>query len=146
MKRETLINLFKEFSEEQLKIIVGKNKDYANDDALSNFKLAGNIAGISPQQQALSLIAVKVARLGVLLNNKQPVNEPVKDSILDLANYAFLLHAITKDNPATAPAETPCNNTMPFIPEVAELGITPEAYWGASKKKLKHNTKTNNTQ
>lgn len=59
--------------------------------------MAGAITGITPEQQALSLIATKVARLGQLLGGKTPKNEATDDSVLDLANYAFLLHCIIVD-------------------------------------------------
>ena len=72
-----------------------KGNDYANTDRLSNFKLAGAIAGGSAETNCLNMIATKVARLGVLLNSSgQPNNESIEDSILDLANYAVLLHMI----------------------------------------------------
>jgi hypothetical protein len=38
-----------------------------------------------------------VARLGVLLSGKEAVNESVRDSIIDLANYAVLLDMIVTD-------------------------------------------------
>lgn len=81
-------------------VLLKKGNDYANADRLSNFKLAGNICGISPEMNCLSLIATKVARLGVLLSNedRQPNNESIKDSVLDLANYAVLLDMIISDN------------------------------------------------
>lgn len=98
MNAEKLISAFKDFAEMQESVIVSKNQDYANADALSNFKLSGQISGIGAKRQALSMIAVKVARLGVLLSSdKLPNNESVEDSVLDLANYAFLLHAIIED-------------------------------------------------
>lgn len=76
-------------------IILSKGDDYANEDRLSNFKLAGAICGISTEINCLSLIATKVARLGVLLNtDDKPNNESVEDSILDLINYSILLHMI----------------------------------------------------
>lgn len=76
-----------------------KGNDYANTDRLSNFKLAGSIAGGSAETNCLNLIATKVARLGVLLNSEGvPNNESIEDSILDLANYAVLLNMILEDN------------------------------------------------
>lgn len=79
-------------------VISKKGHDYANEDVLSNFKLAGSICGLSAEQNCLSLIATKVARLGVLLNsNKEPNNESVQDSVLDLANYTVLLSMILTD-------------------------------------------------
>lgn len=84
---------------ERLKSIMSsKGDDYASDDRLSNFKLAGAICGISAEKNCLSLIATKVARLGVLLDGKKPNNESLDDSIIDLAMYAILLYMLRNDN------------------------------------------------
>lgn len=90
---------FNSFITEMQNVLLKKGSDYANSDRLSNFKLAGAICGISPELNCLSLIATKVARLGVLLQNldSKPNNESVHDSILDLANYAVLLNMILYD-------------------------------------------------
>ena len=71
-----------------------KGNDYADLDRLSNFKKAGEICGMSAEQQCLSLIATKVARLGILINGKAPNNEAIRDSVLDLTTYSILLDAI----------------------------------------------------
>lgn len=79
-------------------IMNSKGNDYADGDRLSNFKLAGSITQISAEQQCLSLIATKVARLGVLLSNdKGPAHESVRDSVIDLANYSILLDMILSE-------------------------------------------------
>lgn len=84
--------------EEMKSIIFKKGNDYANADRLSNFKLAGNISGLTAELNCLSLISTKVARLGVLLNsNKAPNNESIHDSLIDLANYSILLDMIIAD-------------------------------------------------
>lgn len=86
---------FNEVVEKMRNTMLSKGDDYANTDRLSNFKLAGNVSGLNAKLNCLSLIATKVARLGVLLNsNKEPNNESVQDSVLDLANYAVLLSMI----------------------------------------------------
>jgi hypothetical protein len=78
--------------------MLSKGNDYAQVDRLSNFKLAGYICGLSPEQQCLSLIATIVARLGVLLSpGKQPNNESIHDSVLDLVCYSALLSMILED-------------------------------------------------
>jgi len=98
MKLETQQKQFLEITEQMKNIMFAKGNDYANEDRLSNFKLAGNISGLTPELNCLSLIATKVARLGVLLNNdKTPNNESINDSLLDLANYTVLLTMILKD-------------------------------------------------
>jgi len=87
-----------EFFNKMEKTIMSKGNDYANEDRLSNFKLAGAISGLSAEQNCLSLIATKVARLGVLLKSDTPAeNESIEDSLIDLANYAVLLDQIRKD-------------------------------------------------
>ena len=88
---------FERFTKRQLKIMQSKAKDYATEDVLNNFKVAGPSAGITPEQQCLSQIAQKVARLGVLLKGQKPNHESIEDSIIDLANYAFNLHCLRNE-------------------------------------------------
>jgi len=84
---------------EMRKTLFSKGDDYANEDRLSNFKLAGAIAGGDARTNCLNLIATKVARLGVLINSDQePNNESIEDSVLDLANYSVLLSMIINEN------------------------------------------------
>ena len=83
--------------EEVKQTMFKKGNDYANTDRLSNFKLAGSIIGLSAQQNCLSLIATKVARLGVLLQGSEPNNESIEDSMLDLTCYSILLKMIQSE-------------------------------------------------
>lgn len=94
---EEQLKHFDDFTKKQTDILFKKGNDYANSDRLSNFKLAGNICQLSPAQQILSLIATKVARLGVLLTGKTPNHESIRDSVIDLANYAVLMDAILEE-------------------------------------------------
>ena len=86
--------VFDTFVEMMTDTIIKKGNDYANEDRLSNFKLAGSVCGLTPEQNCLSLIATKVARLGVLLKTNNPNNESIEDSVLDLACYSTLLYMI----------------------------------------------------
>jgi hypothetical protein len=98
MNIERQQQVFEETVQKMKDIMFRKGNDYANQDRLSNFKLAGSIAGSNAELNCLNLIATKVARLGVLLNsNSTAQNEPVEDSIIDLANYALLLRMIRTD-------------------------------------------------
>ena len=95
MNKEDQEVYFDAFTESQKKIMISKSGDYAtNEDKLQNFKVAGAVSGITAEQQCLSLIATKVARLGVLLKSGTPNNESIEDSIIDLANYSFLLSCL----------------------------------------------------
>lgn len=89
---------FDEFTKKQSDLLLKKGNDYASTDRLSNFKVGGAICQLSPAQQCLTLIATKVARLGVLLSSdKAPNNESVRDNVIDLANYSVLLDSILED-------------------------------------------------
>ena len=95
-KKEQMAH-FGYITEQMEKTLFSKGDDYANEDRLSNFKLAGAIAGGDARTNCLNLIATKVARLGVLINT-DPNNESIEDSVLDLANYAVLLSMIINEN------------------------------------------------
>lgn len=87
--------------EEQKKILKKKGNDYAGEDLLSNFRLAGMITNQTSKHpdalNCLNLIGTKVARLGQLLNtDKTAENESIQDSVIDLANYAAILYMILK--------------------------------------------------
>lgn len=89
---------FEQYVKQMREVLLSKGNDYANTDRLSNFKLAGNICGLDAELNCLSLIATKVARLGVLLSSdNKPNNESIDDSVMDLANYSVLLSMIIKD-------------------------------------------------
>ena len=95
MTKQEQQEFFDQYINKMRDVLLNKGDDYANADRLSNFKLAGLIAGGNAKTNCLNLIATKVARLGVLLNsNDEPKNESVSDSILDLANYSMLLAMI----------------------------------------------------
>ena len=111
---------FENLIERSRQILFSKGNDYANTDRLSNFKLAGTICGLNPEMNCLSLIATKVARLGVLLNSgKEPDNEGVRDSVIDLVNYGVLLDMIlgekVKSN-AINIMTTRTKSTFPIVP------------------------------
>lgn len=106
---------FEGFSKEMKDIIFKKGNDYANEDRLSNFKLAGAISGLTPELNCLSLISTKVARLGVLLKSENaPNNESIHDTLIDLANYSCLLAMIQDDIDVTK-STNPKPHTRPSI-------------------------------
>lgn len=94
MNRETQIKTFEEFTSKQKELIGSKGDDYAGDDRLSNFKNGGNISGISSEIHCLALVATKIARLGELLHSKVVKHESIEDTLVDVANYIFLLYCL----------------------------------------------------
>lgn len=93
---------FQSFTQMQETILLAKGDDYSTEDRLSNFKNVADIVNITPEQSCLVLIATKVARLGVLFNSSTGAkNESINDSVIDLANYTFLLDCILKEKQVT---------------------------------------------
>lgn len=93
---------FDKFIELQKDILLKKWNDYSQEnDRLSNFKLAWAICWITAQQQCLSLIATKVARLWQLLQGREPNNESTIDSCVDGSLYFFLLWCLLKEKEIT---------------------------------------------
>lgn len=69
-----------------------KNNDYAKDsDPYSNFRFAAEVAGCSVDTVFRVLIGVKLARIAELTaSGKEPKNEAIEDSFLDLATYSAI--------------------------------------------------------
>ena len=93
--------LLQELFKVQQEILCKKGYDYAGEDVLSNFRLAGMIVNQGSRNpdavNCLNLIGTKVARLGQLLSSgKHAQNESVQDSVIDLCNYSALLYLILK--------------------------------------------------
>ena len=85
----------------QKEVLSKKGYDYAGEDVLSNFRLAGMITNQSSRHpdatNCLNLIGTKVARLGQLLSSgKHAQNESIQDSVIDLCNYSALLYLLLK--------------------------------------------------
>lgn len=94
MNRTQQSELFKQFTEMQTQVMFAKSSDYASEsDVLSNFKKSGKVLDQTAAQNVLGLIQTKVTRLSELVTKgRNPMNESVADTILDLANYSFLMH------------------------------------------------------
>lgn len=85
---------FKKLLEECQAIHDKKSADYSNDEnPFSNFDFAASLTAIfkNPVDQVFAcMIGIKIARLAELRNGKTPNNESIRDSHIDLTNYAGL--------------------------------------------------------
>lgn len=98
MKQETLNEFILSKLDEMLETCSSKNKDYANEDALSNFRESAEFAGVTPAQSALVLIGTKISRIKNLLRKGGVANnESLQDSLKDLRVYTMLYEAILAD-------------------------------------------------
>ena len=83
-----------------LELMKSKAHDYTdNKDNFWNFKETAAISGVTPAQVALVQVGHKVSRLVQLVGNgKEPMNEKIEDTIVDLINYLLILRGIIKEN------------------------------------------------
>lgn len=96
---------YEELVAKAINIHHAKSHDYASDNnPHSNFIFSSCLAvQFNGQMDKVyaTIIGIKLARLIELLNGKEPKNESVEDTFIDLANYVLLWGAYVKDNSRT---------------------------------------------
>lgn len=82
------------------KLLLSKAADYTDgSDQFSNFSKTGQMTGLGPEGSFKVLVATKVVRIMELTGSgRDPRNESVEDTLLDLANYAALWLAWRRRN------------------------------------------------
>ena len=101
-KAEVQTQVVKALHDRAMAIMLTKRHDYAEEgDIFSNFRFAGYVLDWAVKRgvrgrylDALALIATKIARLVEMLGGKEPMNEAIEDTCVDLANYALILGAM----------------------------------------------------
>lgn len=126
--------------DEMFDIAKKKQNDYTGDQGpFWNFEKAARDAGVSPERGFLVRMGDKMSRIRTLLERPpQVVNESIKDTLLDLANYAILLHLyiegqnekhIGQDAPgADRGSDGVCSSTFEGFDSRAEGGRGYRAY------------------
>ena len=141
MDSKQLLEKFDKFVSEQRATLVKKNEAYAiEEDSLHNFKASANTARILPAQGCLNQLCIKATRLGSLMSGGENHYESIDDTIRDLFNYAFLLHAIITENTGDK-LVTEFGVTIPMLPGVKKIssadswvnGVPSNADFGESK-------------
>lgn len=107
MKPDDLKGRMNHINNDRMNLMRGKGQDYADEDALSNFKRMRAlcfILDINPRQSAgdcaMFLVMLKIDRLmNLRRQDKEPANESVRDTVLDLHNYVDLALACWEDPP-----------------------------------------------
>ena len=100
MKREDFANESISMDNRAREILLSKNKDYGNDDALWNFKTRAQIHALlkidmsTPTGIALNDTLLKVLRICNLLylTGNSPTHESIKDSFIDAHNYITIAY------------------------------------------------------
>jgi len=101
MNTVQFLDTIRKYSKEALSLIEKKNDDYAGcyDSPFRNFDNSADIAGITSEQGLLVRMGDKLLRAGNILNTSHisVKEESIKDTLLDLSNYALILATRIKD-------------------------------------------------
>ena len=105
MNRATFLDYIKKLEKKGNEILQKKSHDYSKkEDVFRNFKNVSfllktlSIDTYTPEGYCLMLLLLKIDRLSNLLfSSKQPENESIEDTIIDMINYAKLLAGILKE-------------------------------------------------
>lgn len=105
MHRKNYNELIASLTLKRSELCGSKGADYADTDILSNFKRVSEVAGllkISPGENsfdyAMFMALMKIDRIMNLTSqNKQPNNESLEDSFMDLLNYIELGYALLEE-------------------------------------------------
>lgn len=90
----TISESAKDLFDKCLAALETKKHDYSKaEDEFSNFRFSAEIAKVKPEQSMLILVGTKTARLSELIAGKEPKNESINDTIMDLVNYLVILKA-----------------------------------------------------
>lgn len=100
MNTKTFYKLLKKMNDEEVKIMVGKGKEYtmSSDDKLKNFKEVGKMLGLPPLKVASAYWLKHVfSIINYVKTGKITSDEPIKGRFADARNYLALMYAIIED-------------------------------------------------
>lgn len=79
-------------------VLVVKAKEYATDDRLHNFKVAGALLGISPKKALVGFMAKHIVSVyDMAMSDKDFSIEQWNEKITDSMNYLLLLRALIEE-------------------------------------------------
>jgi hypothetical protein len=94
MNREELFQLHDELSSIAKEIMKNKNADYSKESPFGNFMLSEALQTCSAENGIINRMGDKLSRLVSVFAKGAQVDESVKDTILDIINYAVLLYGV----------------------------------------------------
>lgn len=100
MKNKDFLKFFKNKIEDMGIICEKKNKDYANEDSFSNFKMNEILGVCSVEQAIFSRMLDKITRIANIMKkgNNEVKDETIQDTLMDLANYSIILSIYLENN------------------------------------------------
>lgn len=132
-----LIALHQKLTQQAMSLMSRKNHDYTGkdagaNDALANFRVATEMGLCNLSQSVLIRLTDKVKRLATSTNRQLLVkDEGVRDTVLDLINYAVLFYAAHLETqgaphpeaPGQAPSEPARRQCVPLPRPVSEESL-----------------------
>lgn len=95
MNREELFKLHEELSSIALEVMKKKNEDYSLNHPFGNFMVSEAMQASTAENGIIVRIGDKLSRLvSVFAKGAQVKDESIKDTILDIINYAVLLYGV----------------------------------------------------
>lgn len=92
--REVLLHHIADFYAKGEELVAKKSNDYGNSDALANLR-ASEAINVDPRLGIVIRLQDKLARLANHAQRRRfAVDETVEDTLLDIANYCALYHAL----------------------------------------------------
>ena len=133
MEKTEYIELVNDLDRKRQSLSVGKSKDYATEDILSNFKRMSLVCKTldidvrrSPADCARFLLLLKLDRWCNLAKKEgeSPVNEAVSDTVMDFLNYVNLAYACEVDESGYKQwlADNRAERDLDLISNVASCG------------------------
>jgi hypothetical protein len=103
------------------KTLVKKAEEYSPVDRLSNFKVAGTLAGCTPQQALGGMLAKHIVSIYDLIRDDSSNLDIWNEKLGDALNYLFLLKAllIEQNNPPiTKQGASRADETVTFLKKI----------------------------
>lgn len=98
MTQEKFNEIANDMLERCKKVLYSKNKEYATEDALHNFKVAAKLEGITPEQALAGMMAKHTVSVYDMIKSAEYYSDDVWDEkIGDSINYLILLRALAEE-------------------------------------------------
>lgn len=95
MNREELFKLHQELSSIALEIMKNKNEDYSLGHPFGNFMVAEALQASTAENGIIIRMSDKLSRLvSVFAKGAKVKDESIKDTIIDIINYAVLMYGV----------------------------------------------------
>lgn len=137
MTNKDFSELMEQIFADCVKISKAKGADYtkASQDALANFKTAGNDVGVDAQRIAWIFMNKHYSAItNYVKSNGQSESEPISERVKDMINYLVLFYALIVEEKQNIGKQSGLTITNPSIS--AAIPNVPSRYWNNSNTNI----------